>query len=187
MKYFTPELWASWQSPDYVEPPPETDPFLLYAAELETLRGRLPFESFAFFSTADVHDGESLSFAVTDGNRPAPLGQPRRPWRAAEDYPVRVKLRVLDAMDKWLWTLDYSGVRRVIVQYARPPEPFGGFGFEDWGYHELSDAGDGFLRHEVLFRSESTLLIEFTDVVVQQEQARRVAEQEHEADGRAHG
>jgi len=43
---------------------------------------------------------------------------------------------------------------------------YSGDGFEDWGYHELSDAGDGFLRHEVLFSSGSVVLIEFRDVVV---------------------
>lgn len=161
MKYFTPELWASWQEPGYSPPPPEADPFLLYRRELEGLRDRVPPEPFAFFADADVHDGELLSFAILDGNRPAPLGEPSRPWHSSDEFPVRVELRVLDARDEWLWTISYSGVRRVHVQYDRPLEPFGGFGFEDWGYHELSDAGDGFLRHEVLFRSDSVLLVEF--------------------------
>ncbi len=88
-----------------------------------------------------------------------------------------MELRVLDSQEKWLWTINYSGVRRVVTQYERPSVPFGGFGFEDWGYHELSDAGAGLLRHEVLFRSESTLLVEFKAVAVQSMQARGAAEQ----------
>jgi hypothetical protein len=35
------------------------------------------------------------------------------------------------------------------------------------GYHELSDAGDGFLRHEVLLSSGAVLLVEFRDVSVE--------------------
>jgi hypothetical protein len=38
---------------------------------------------------------------------------------------------------------------------------------EDWGYHELSDAGDGFLRHEVLFSSGAIVLVEFRDLSVE--------------------
>jgi hypothetical protein len=37
---------------------------------------------------------------------------------------------------------------------------------DDWGYHELTDAGDGFLRHEVLFSWGGTLLTEFRELKV---------------------
>jgi hypothetical protein len=39
-------------------------------------------------------------------------------------------------------------------------------GFGDWGYHELSDAGGGFLRHEVLFATGVILLFEFKELDV---------------------
>jgi len=69
-------------------------------------------------------------------------------------------------------------VRRLLIQYSADADLFpsgsgGGFGFGDWGYHELRDAGDGFLAHEVLFATGSTLLVEFQEVVVTFEQARR--------------
>ncbi len=183
MKYFTPELWASWQEPGHVAPPPEADPFLLYRRELEGLRDRLLPEPFAFFAEADVHDGELLSFAIIDGSRPSPLDQPSRPWHSDDEFPVRVELRLLDAREEWLWTINYLSVRRVQAQYDRPLEPCGGFGFGDWGYHELSDAGGGLLRHEVLFRSESTLLVEFKDVAVLKQRVREAAEQPDAAAG----
>src|SRR5262245_346189 len=125
MKYFTPELWASWQAADYTPPSAEADPFVLYRTELETLRGRLAPESFAFFADADVHDGELLSFTIMDGSRPAPLDLPSRPWYSSSDFPVRVELRVLDAREEWLWTVRYTGVRRVVAKYDRPPIPLG--------------------------------------------------------------
>jgi len=176
MKYFTPELWASWSERDYTPPPPEKDPFRLYQAELETLRERIDETAFHFFTEADVHDGELLDYTIKDGSRPAPLGQPGREWESLRNYPVTVTLRVLDAYDKLLWTLKYSNVRKVSVSYATEEEPWSGSGFGDWGYHELLDAGDGFLRHEVLFASDSTLLVEFKSIVVSSQPARENAQ-----------
>lgn len=164
MKYFTPELWRSWQAPGWEPPPPERDPFILYRRELETLRPRLHADAFRFFTDADVHDGELMALRVVDGSRPTSGG----PWVTRTDYPVVVGLAVLEATGRCKWTLSYRGVRRVQVDYLNDEHlfPIEGSGFGDWGYHELSDVGDGFLRHEVLFRSGSTLLFEFRDVEV---------------------
>ena len=186
MKYFTREYWLSLQSCDYAPPPPERDPFLLYHAELELLRDRLAPEVFSFFAEADVHDGELLELSVVDGNRPAPLGEPAREWTYEPGYPVRVGLRVLDAYDRFVWTLRYSAVRRCVVKYNADADLFssgsgGGFGFGDWGYHELHDAGAGFLTHEVLFATGSSLLVEFQGVAVRSEQARAAAKQGDES------
>lgn len=171
MKYFTPELWASWGDADYKPPPPEEDPFVLYRRELETLRNRVGPEEFAFFLDADVHDAELLEFTVLDGSRPAPLGSRGREWHNDEEFPVRVVLRVLDGRDKYVWTLRYWDVRRVETRFSS--DPIWRRGFDDWGYHELTDAGDEFLRHEVLFASDSSLLVEFRGVGVERVDARK--------------
>jgi hypothetical protein len=175
MKYFTPELWASWSASDYKPPPPDQDPFVLYRRELEALRDRFDPEVFHFFGEADVHDGELLEFTVTDGSRSAPLGSPARKWERAPGFPVTVVLRVLDSWDRYVWTLRYSGVRRVETHYAADSK-WGG-GFDDWGYHELSHVGGDFFRHEVLFATDSILLVEFRQVDVERADA-RVAQQE---------
>jgi hypothetical protein len=174
MKYFTPELWASWQDPTRKDPPPDKDPFKLYRAQLDGLRDRVNAEAFRFFSEADVHDGELLEFSVLDGSRCAPPGEAGRPWETRDDYPVRVSLRVLEASDRLVWRLRYSAVRRVAVQYPGQADLFQdqGRGFGDWGYHELSDCGSGFLRHEVLFASGSILLVEFRGVEAEAAEAR---------------
>lgn len=39
-------------------------------------------------------------------------------------------------------------------------------GFDDLGYHELTDAEHGFLRHEMLFASGAEICIEFKKVIV---------------------
>ena len=75
MKYFTRDYWLSLQR-GYVPPPPERDPFRLYHAELEVLRGRL--DPVAFGSLSDpphvcVHDAhgrrESFVGRSSDGTR----------------------------------------------------------------------------------------------------------------------
>jgi hypothetical protein len=80
---------------------------------------------------------------------------------------VSVELSVAE-WSETQWTLHYAHVRRVMVDFLfEAPLSYGpGGGFEDWGYHELTDAGDGFLRHEVLFSSGSTILVEFRDLLV---------------------
>ena len=178
MKYFTKALWigaqqlaassadenhALWQKA-----------IREYRAELETIKGRLPRDALKFFTEADLHDGELLEFQVLDGSRPAPLGQPSDPWARVGGYPVRVKLTVLDASDRFVWRVEYRVVRRAILDFPTDAPLFGHAdgGFGDWGYDELSDAGDGFLRHEVLFSSGSNLLPEFRDCAVECAEAR---------------
>ena len=67
------------------------------------------------------------------------------------------------------WTLRYAHLRRLLVDFpSEEPQFFDrGGGFEDWGYHELRDAGDGFLRHAILFSSGAVVLVEFRDVSVE--------------------
>jgi hypothetical protein len=182
LKYFTRDYWLSLQKRGYTPPPPGRDPFQLYRAELETLRHRVDREAFEFFAEADVHDGELLDLTVKDGNRPAPLGEPAREWTSQPGFPIRVVLRVIDAADRLVWTLRYSEVRNLKINYSAEADLFpsgsgGGFGFGDWGYHELRDAQSGFLAHEVLFATGATLLIEFRGVAVTSEAARARAEQ----------
>jgi hypothetical protein len=75
----------------------------------------------------------------------------------------------MDANDAFVWRLSYESVRRVLIHYPTEAPLFhgDGDGFGDWGYHELTDAGDGFLRHEVLFASGSVLLVEFKEFAIE--------------------
>jgi hypothetical protein len=165
MKYFTPEEWAAWQEPDYRPPPPDQKPAVLYRRELERLRSRLPARAWAFFATADVHDGSLISFVVREGDENTSNRRGRR--RPKGRYPVSAVLRVREANSEIVWEVEYGRCRRAFVDFPGV-ELFhqDGDGFGDWGYHELSDVGAKFLRHEVLFASGSSLLVEFLTVKV---------------------
>jgi hypothetical protein len=129
------------------------------------MRDRLEPTVFSFFSEADVHDGRLMEFRVVDGRRPDPVEHGE--W--IEDDPVTVLLRVTDSRETLQWMLKYEGVRKVLADYpgANDLFPVYGGGFGDWGYHELTNAGNGLLRHEILFASGSTLLVEFKRVHVE--------------------
>lgn len=107
-------------------------------------------QAYDFFVNTDIHDAELLDVRVIDGSRPAPLGEPARLWQSMTACPVRVELTILDARDQYVWRLVYSSTRLVLIDFPSDEPLFDrGGGFEDLGYHELTDAGDGFLRHEV--------------------------------------
>jgi hypothetical protein len=167
-KFFTKELWLSAQNPNNLKAYDRDwqRAYEEYRAELETLKPRLAIEAYKFFAEADVHDGELLDLVVADGSRPAPLPEKARPWTEPGNYPVQVRIEVLDSYDKLVWHLWYKNVRRLIVDFPTQEPLFysAGEGFGDWGYHELSDAGSGFLRHEVLFATGAILLFEFKEL-----------------------
>ena len=150
-----------------------------YLAELESLRERLAPDVFAFFRDADVHDGALVHLQIRDFDPLAP--RDTQPIEVADDasdlgpwegpYRVTVEMRVAtsDAIRDTEWTVRYARMRRVMIDFPSESPLFyrPGDGFEDWGYHELTDVGDGFLRHEVLFASGSIVLVEFRDVSVE--------------------
>ena len=163
MKYFTKQLWIDAQQPGEAGQDAGRryeGAFAAYARELESLRPRLAADAFGFFESADVHDGAMLHLRLGQGtSEPA---EQRRLRLVAVELAVR----------EWsgtLWTLRYADVRRVLVDFPSDDPLFysPGDGFEDWGYHELSDAGEGFLRHKVLFSSGSIVLLEFRDISVE--------------------
>ena len=171
MQYFTRELWPSAQNAaqlaqyerNWIQANNE------YKAQLRKLEPRLSQVAYRFFLEADIHDGELLSLVLEDGSRPSPLSEPVRPWRRTRQHPVTLQLTVLDAADRLVWKLSYASLRRVVVDFPTSDPLFydEGSGFGDWGYHELTDAGCDFLRHEVLFATGAVLVFEFKDLTVQ--------------------
>jgi hypothetical protein len=174
MKYFTKELWADLQDVEKGYAAEEQWGVALadYRAQLQTLQSRLSTVAVEFFTEADVHDGALLSFRIGERDsvtsRVLVVGPRGDEERYRRDYPVFVDLEVAEGGRPTRWHLAYRHVRRVLADFPteRPLFHEDGDGFEDWGYHELTDAGDGFLRHEVLFASGATLLTEFRDITV---------------------
>jgi hypothetical protein len=177
MKYLTKKRWADVRSGQAGTHTAVWGKALrAYREHLETMRATLPQEVFAFFDRADIHDGELLRLDIRDGSRPAPLDQLPRPWIVPGDHPVRVELAILDTYDKLVWTLQYSAIRRILVDFPSNKPLFhqDGEGFGDVGVHELTDCGDGFLRHEILFASGATVLVEFKEIAVHGRERERV-------------
>jgi hypothetical protein len=171
MRYFTRELWLSAQETGKAEQYGQdwqraTDN---YNAQLKALQPRLSQDAYNFFVAADVHDGELLELVVENGGRSDVLAKRPRPRKTSRKYPVRAKLTVLDANDTLVWRLSYGSVRRVVFDFPTGDPLFyhEGDGWGDWGYHELTEAGNGFLRHEVLFATGAILLFEFKEIAVE--------------------
>jgi hypothetical protein len=162
MKYFTKAMWAGSE-----EPGAQSGAVSLswegrlkeYRQQAEGLRDRVPAKAFEFFLNAATHDGRLRSFSIVQ--------EKDEPWEGSAEtqYPVRVEL-VLVEQSGTVWRVNYSGVRRVVVDHpsCEPLFIIGGEGFGDWGYDEFTDAGDNFLRHAVLFATGATLLVEFRNV-----------------------
>ena len=171
VKFFTKELWLSGQQPENLERYSRDwqKVYEEYRAQLQKLQPRLANDVYDFFAEADVHDGELTDLSVSDGRKPGPvLSESKTPWTELKNYPVAVTLEVLESDEKITWRLSYKKVRRLVVDFpTQEPLFYGpGEGFGDWGYHELSDAGDGFFRHEVLFATGVSLLFEFKEISV---------------------
>jgi hypothetical protein len=166
MKYFTRERWRAAQRPDDAVREEWRVASEEYESQLKTVEAKLSPDARRFFR-ADVHDGELLHFNIIDGGRIA--AGPAEPWEYQKQFPVSVELEVLESTGERSWKLRYLSCRRTVVDFPSDDPLFhtDGHGFGDWGYHELTDVGGGFFRHEVLFSSGSTLLIEFTELQVQ--------------------
>ena len=172
MKYFTKELWAANNSGDvaasrraYEQGERNTREYL---HQLERLKPRLNEQTHRFFTTENLHDGRLLGFTAGDG----------------VDYDVRgpeifdinahrtsARMKVLGENLDVLYTLSYAGVRRVLFDYPTDDPLFHGEGAHvgDWGYDELTAADEDYLRHEILFASGTTILIEFKDFSYEKE------------------
>lgn len=164
MKYFTKELWAGFNTEDDAEFR-RTDELWKrnhadYSWQLEELKPRLSKQTYRFFTTESLHDGRLLSFNVSD-NLDFNIDEGK--WFDRNSRKTGVSMQVLNFEQDILFLLRYTKVRRVLFDYPTD-DPL--FEIEkdfigDWGYHELTAADENFLRHEVLFSSGTTILIEF--------------------------
>lgn len=164
MKYFTKEIWAGHNSSDgaesqraYEQSERNTREYL---RQLDQLRPRLDEQTHRFFTAENLHDGRLLSFTSGDGVEHDVYDPEKFDINAHE---VSVRMRVLGDNLDVLYTLSYKGVRRVLFDYPTDEPLFHeeGAHIGDWGYDELTAADAEYLRHEILFASGTTILIEF--------------------------
>ena len=164
MKYFTKKLWAGYNSRSDVEARRALEQgeqnAQEYARQLEQLRPRLSDEAYHFFTAESLHDGRLLAFIAGDSIDHDIQGLEKFDINV---HTPSVELRVLGANLDVRYTLQYSGVRRALFDYPSEEPLFHREGdhIGDWGYDELTAADESYLRHEVLFASGTTILIEF--------------------------
>ena len=166
MKYFTKELWSGGNRQSESEQRRVLDQwntnFRNYQEQLKTLQSRLNEPAYRFFSEENLHDGRVLSFTAGDAIHHNIHG--------SELFDINihnptVEIKVLGSQLDAQYTLKYSKVRRVVFDYPSETPLFHDEGnhIGDWGYDELTAADRSYLRHEILFASGTTILIEFKD------------------------
>lgn len=71
-----------------------------------------------------------------------------------------VLIKVINAEFDEIYDLKYERISKAVFDFPSDA-PFWGNNIDDWGYDELSKVNEKILRHEVLFSSGTTILIEF--------------------------
>lgn len=164
MKYFTKELWSGGNKRSESDQRRVLEQwntnFQEYQTQLKGLQDRLTKRAYNFFTKVNLHDGRVVAFTVGDAIH--------HDLHGTEKFDInvhnpRVEIKVLGCQLDMQYTLNYGKVRRVLFDYPTETPLFHreGAHIGDWGYDELTAADTEYLRHEVLFASGTTILIEF--------------------------
>jgi hypothetical protein len=141
----------------------------LYRKQLEELMPRLSDSARTFFDSVSLHDGTLLVMRIGDDIH--------KQYSALSTLVVNrrrlsVELEALNRQESHLYTLQYVRIHRFVFDFPSA-EPWylrhsdrGDNPIDDWMADELTALNDQILRHEVLFSSGSTLVIEFESIVV---------------------
>lgn len=161
MEIITKRHWRGWNSDDEKESTwaeeSANENIRLYAVRLEKLLPRLNERNYRFFKSG-LHDARLISFATGDGLH-IDL-ESGKPASMKDFYRTSAEIKVLNADFDAIYHLKYKGVSKAVFDFPSD-DPLWGNHIDDWGYDELSEVSDKVLRHEILFSSGTTILIEF--------------------------
>lgn len=163
MQFFTKDMIAGWQGPEaehwgHVF----KERCARYRAQLKALEPRISKRAFRFFYRDVLHDGLFVSVGLfgplLKGDKVA-----KTTSRSMRSTHAEVKIGMQAGADRGMHILSYSGVRRFALDFpsAETVDLHTERGVGYWEYGELTAADDRCLRHEVLFSSGATLLLEF--------------------------
>jgi len=161
MEIITKEHWRGWNSRDEEVQKwamkSSDENFKIYAERLEKLRPRLKERNYEFFKNG-LHDGQLISFSVGDG---LSLNfESNAPLKLEDFSKTSVLMKVLNAEFDAVYDLKYERVSKAVFDFPTD-SPLWGSNINDWGYDELSEVNEKTLKHEILFSSGTTILIEF--------------------------
>lgn len=141
----------------------------LYWSQLDTLKTRLA-EAWRFFDTASLHDGTLLALRIGDD---IDKSFSAHTSRLVNRRILLVELEALDHSETHLYTLRYQRLHRVLFDFPGSPPWYmrssdrASNPIDDWMADEITAVDHQILRHEVLFSSGATLLLEFEKITVQ--------------------
>ena len=127
-----------------------------YKEYLESLRPHLSKKAQSFFINFhlhDLHDGKLLSFSTGDL-----LGRNNYP------YSNYTEIKILNHINTHIYLLRYTKVSKCSLDFPSDEPVYhseGEYIYSDWWYDELSMGKKGIFRHEILFASGATALIDF--------------------------
>jgi hypothetical protein len=175
MKYFTPQMWLGFNGPRSKAALGTWDRrFEAYQTNLKPILPKLNPRARRFFQHALVlHDGTLTRMEV--GDRISDAGG-KATRNIANRRQLVVRLFVLsDRIDQHCYTLEYKNIDRIELNYPGKVKlfPIGMFSnLGDWGYDELTSVANGLFRHEILFSSGATIIIDFRQVSVHRKRAK---------------
>jgi hypothetical protein len=142
--------------------------FKTYELQLAQLLPRLNENAQKFFKEVSLHDA-ALTKAEFGDNIDSPMT--KMGSDEFNDRAANVRMHATSAYGDRIHVLEYKGVTRLEVKFPGdvvlfPVSREANFG--DWGYDELTEASAGTLRHEILFASGATILVEFSEIVVEE-------------------
>jgi hypothetical protein len=173
MRYFTRQQHDAFNVPDRDAAVAALDEakrsHALYRRQLDELKTRLSEGSWEFFDSVSLHDGTLLAMRVGDDiDKLFPTYKSILVNRRI----LSVELEVLSHDETRLYTLRYDRLHRVVFDFPSPHHWYfryndvGANPIDDWMADELTSVNEQVLRHEVLFSSGATLLIDFEMVAI---------------------
>jgi hypothetical protein len=141
----------------------------LYRGQFDSLKTRLPEDVWTFFDSVSLHDGTLLALRVGDD-----IDKRFPTYRSllVNERHLSVELEVLNHEETLLFALRYDRLHRVAFDFPTA-EPWysryadrGSNPIDDWMSDELTAIDERLLRHEVLFSSGATLLLDFETISV---------------------
>lgn len=160
MKYFTAQLWSDYNSPlrsVRKKASKQWDRNIKsYDRQLAKFLPKLSRKIQRFFGKVSLHDGGILLISMGDF-----LTSLRRRVKFQGNF-LEIKLLHPESPD--LYILRYSEIRNYKIEYSD-----NSFLYDqrnvcilgNWGYDELTMTKDKWLKHEILFDSGATVMLEF--------------------------
>ena len=140
-----------------------------YRQQLEPLLSRVPAGAREFFANESLHDGTLLGLRAGDDTRQAFRSLRTR---IGNDRRFAVEIDALNYEETRLYTFKYDRIHRFVFDFPSSAPWYmryqdrGSNPIDDWMYDELTAVDEVVLRHEVLFSSGTTLLVEFEQIAL---------------------